>query len=101
VGGDLLAQVETSPGVPVPEATPQVIPEVTPDGTAPSATSPAGEEPQETPLPETTTGAGSLSKLTTSAGGRGLHIYLLVFSIGLLVLLYAGIRKMRLEGKSK
>jgi hypothetical protein len=86
--GDLLAQATPGPEISVPS-------------TAPSGTSPSKEKPKKPPLPETTKGAGSLSKLTTGAGGRGLQLYMLVLGIGLMVLLYLGIRRVRLEGKSK
>jgi hypothetical protein len=90
--GELLAQAQVT----VPAETPAG---TTPAGTAPS-TAPSTKK-QEKPLPETTSGAGSLSKLTTSAGGRGLQIYFLVLAIGLIVLMYLATRKVRIEGRSK
>jgi hypothetical protein len=77
---------------------------VAPQGSAPAGTAPStapSNKKQEKPLPETTSGAGSLSKLTTGAGGRGLQIYFLVLTIALIVVMYLATRRIRLEGRSK
>ncbi len=103
--GVLPAQSGTGAGVLLAQAAPTPTQTSTPTLTAPPGSMPAGTAPStapsEKPVPETTTGAGNLSKLTTGAGGRGLQIYLLVLTIVLIVVMYLAIRRVRLEGRSK
>jgi hypothetical protein len=96
--GDLIAQATSpAPTTTVPVGT-------APTTTLPSSSSSAGAPAKPKPNPgpgSQTTGAGNLSKLASGAGNRGLEIYALVIMLGLVVLLYLGMRRMRVEGKAK
>jgi hypothetical protein len=75
------------------------IPISTSPATSPS-TSPS-TTPKKNPLTQQTKGIGNLSNLAKGAGSRGLQIYALVLALGLIVLLYFGIRAARPERKAK
>lgn len=99
--GDLIAQITA----PIPTSPTSTAPVSTaPTTTLPSSSSSAGTPAKPKPNPgpgSQTTGAGNLSKLAGGAGSRGLQIYALVMMLGLVVLLYLGMRRLRVEGKAK
>ncbi|MFH1151477.1 MAG: hypothetical protein V1748_13490 [Actinomycetota bacterium] len=95
--GALLARAQAVPGQ---ETTPTVdIPAV--DESAPGSSAPSSSAPKKTGPGTTTKGAASLSKLATSAGGRGFEIYLLAVFVVLMIVLYVALRRVRLEAKAK
>jgi hypothetical protein len=89
--GDLLAQAQSSTPTPINISAPSTSPG--------SVTSPG--KPAAKPLPTTTSGAGNLGNLANGAGARGLDIYVLVLGIALMIVIYLGVRRVRLEGKTK
>ena len=94
VPGDLIAQAQSTTPTPIQISAPSTTPaSVTTPGTTP--------KPPAKPLSTTTTGAGNLGNLTNGAGSRGLAIYVLVLGIALLIVIYMGVRRVRVEGKSK
>ncbi|MBU1671577.1 MAG: hypothetical protein KKF41_00350 [Actinobacteria bacterium] len=100
--GALLARAQAAPGQ---ETTPTVdipaVDESAPDSTAPGSSAPTSSAPKKTGPGTTTRGAASLSKLATSAGGRGFEIYLLAVFFVLMIALYVALRRVRLEAKAK
>ncbi|MHB8894234.1 MAG: hypothetical protein ACYC99_03530 [Candidatus Geothermincolia bacterium] len=93
-GGDLLAQATSTTPSPI---------EISQPGTVPSSTAPTSSpaKAKKPPLPKQTKGVGNLSNLAKGAGSRGWQIYSLVLAIGLIIVLYLGMRRSRLEGRSK
>ncbi|HEY5503316.1 MAG TPA: hypothetical protein VIJ97_08390 [Candidatus Anoxymicrobiaceae bacterium] len=89
--GDLVAQAQSSTPTPINISAPSTSPG--------SVTSPG--KPAAKPLPTTTSGAGNLGNLANGAGARGLDIYVLVLGIALMIVIYLGVRRVRLEGKTK
>lgn len=100
--GALLARAQAAPGQ---ETTPTVdipaVDESAPGSTTPGSSAPTSSAPGKTGPGTTTRGAASLSKLATSAGGRGFEIYLLAVFVVLMIVLYVALRRVRLEAKAK
>lgn len=88
--GDLIAQATTIPTSPDQLTTPSTTP-----SSAPSTA------PAKPPLSNESKGVGNLSNLAKGAGSRGWQIYSLVLAVGLIVLLYMGLRASKAEGRSK
>ncbi len=93
----LLAQAEPVPDPATFEPETTIPPQ---DGFAPTLPEAEGEEEDKGPGQQTT-GVGNLANLANKLGGRGFQLYLLVLTIGLMVVIYFPVRRVRLERKQR
>ena len=101
-GGTALPEALLAQAEPVPDPAP-FEPEITippQDGSAPTPPQVEGEEEDKGPGQQTT-GVGNLANLANKVGGRGFQFYLLVLAIGLMVIMYLPVRRVRLDRKQR